>query len=52
MPGNWATTTRTHIGIFRSGQWDVDASGNNFWDLDLTIYFGGAGDIPVVFVRP
>jgi hypothetical protein len=52
VPAPWGMTTRSHIGIFRSGQWDVDTSGNNYWDPDRTMYFGQAGDTPVVFVHP
>jgi hypothetical protein len=54
VPGQWGSTKKSLIGIFRSGVWDVDLNGDNFWNAsqDREMIFGGAGDTPVVFVRP
>ena len=54
VPGQWGSTKRAQIGIFRDGQWDVDVDGDYAWSAatDRTMLFGGAGDKPVVFVRP
>jgi hypothetical protein len=51
--GQWGSTKRVQIGIFRDGEWDVDVDGNNVWNgaVDRSMSFGSAGDTPVVFVR-
>jgi hypothetical protein len=51
--GQWGSTKKTQIGIFRDGQWDVDVNGDHNWNAsdDRGWLFGGAGDIPVVFIR-
>lgn len=54
VPGQWGNTRRSQIGIFRGGVWNLDADGDDVWNgaVDLAFTFGGAGDTPVVFVRP
>jgi FtsP/CotA-like multicopper oxidase with cupredoxin domain len=41
--------TPAKIGVFRGGQWYLDANGNKLWDagVDTTPAFGAPGDIPV-----
>ena len=53
VPGQWGTTKRSQIGIFRDGIWNVDVNGDYAWNAtdDRAMTFGGAGDTPVVFVR-
>ena len=54
VPGQWGSTKKSQIGIFRGGEWDVDVNGDYAWNAtdDRVMLFGGAGDTPVVFVRP
>ena len=43
--------TPAQIGVFRDGQWFLDANGNGQWDgtpTDIYYVFGQAGDVPVV----
>jgi hypothetical protein len=54
VTGQWGSTKRAQIGIFRDGVWNVDVDGDDVWNAtnDRAMTFGGAGDTPVVFVRP
>jgi hypothetical protein len=54
VPGQWGSTKRSQIGIFSDGIWNVDVNGDSVWNIadDRAMTFGGAGDTPVVFVRP
>jgi hypothetical protein len=50
--GDWTGTGQQRIGVFRNGQWLLDANGNGVWDGpnggDKLVSWGQAGDIPVV----
>jgi len=50
VAGDWNGDGKTQLGVYRQGQWFLDANGNRKWDADLdTIYanFGVATDLPV-----
>ncbi|CDH45014.1 SBBP repeat-containing protein [Candidatus Contendibacter odensensis] len=47
--GDWNGDHKAKIGVFRNGQWFLDANGNGVWDsADLSLSFEVAGDKPVV----
>jgi hypothetical protein len=49
--GDWNGDGKAKIGVFRDGQWFLDANGNGTWDgcgNDLCLSFGLLGDLPVV----
>ncbi len=48
--GDWNGTGFAKIGVFRAGQWYLDANGNGIWDgctIELCLNFGTSGDLPV-----
>lgn len=53
VTGQWGSTKRSQIGVFRDGSWSLDVDGDYVWNstVDRALTFGGAGDTPVVFVR-
>src|ERR1035437_6153992 len=47
--GNWNSSARKRIGVFRNGVWILDTNGNNAYDAtDAVGSFGLPGDQPVV----
>jgi hypothetical protein len=46
---DWVGDGKSHLGVFRDGEWIVDSNGNNKEDSnDRHFYFGIAGDTPLV----
>lgn len=49
VAGDWNGDGIANIGIFRDGQWYLDANGDGRWSSeDAKVTFGEKGDIPVV----
>jgi len=49
VAGHWGGSTKSEVGIFRSGTWFLDLNADGSYDAgDGTYGFGSAGDLPVV----
>jgi protocatechuate 3,4-dioxygenase beta subunit len=49
VTGDWSGDGIKNIGVFRDGQWRLDANGDGRWsEEDRTFQYGQAGDLPVV----
>ncbi len=49
VAGDWNGSGIRNVGVFRDGQWWLDANGNGRLDpTDLQVHFGQTGDLPVV----
>lgn len=49
--GDWTGDGSDKIGVFRNGQWYLDANGNGVLDscsIDRCLSFGQTGDLPVI----
>jgi len=49
VTGDWSGDGIKNIGVFRDGQWRLDADGDGRWsENDRVFQYGQAGDLPVV----